>query len=432
MAPEYLMGQGSDARADIYALGVVLFELVTGRKPFQADNEVLLMQAVLNTPVPDVRTLRADVPPELVRVISRALAKNRGQRYQSCREMSADVEQFLFRCGEPVGALQLGELVSLLNAVPPAETPRALPEGTARKTIPMGINASPAPLESPQPPVASAAVPQVEKGPAPASQRAVTRVTVPKQKTSKPPTASPTPHGRQRTYLQWSVPTAVVMMLAGTGYVALRNPDASTKEQVPSHQETVPPAPVEHTAPPAPQTDGGSVLALQASPDVGAASEEEDAGETPALEQASPAQPSAQTTLRVSSNLPGQVRINGRLVGQPPLVQEVEPGRLNITISGSAQGYRFDKSRVVELRAQESQEVMFSIQKVNVTIRGRPDDLRAVAMDDRTLEEGVQTVTTYEGRHRLKLIHPPTGKTYTSECQVKPGDKFCKFSVALK
>ena len=80
MAPEQLFGEADDPRTDIYALGVLLFEMTTGKRPFVKDRPESLMFAIINTTAPSVRSLRADVPDALDRLITECLRKQPGQR----------------------------------------------------------------------------------------------------------------------------------------------------------------------------------------------------------------------------------------------------------------------------------------------------------------------------------------------------------------
>ncbi|WP_224370403.1 serine/threonine protein kinase [Hyalangium versicolor] len=114
MAPEQLRNEPFDLRIDVYALGVVLYELVTGRRPYEAPHEAALIHAILNEPIIPVASRRPDVPEALQHIISRALAKNPDERYASCREMQSDLDHFLLSLGQPVGSYQLSQLISQL------------------------------------------------------------------------------------------------------------------------------------------------------------------------------------------------------------------------------------------------------------------------------------------------------------------------------
>ncbi|HUL72488.1 MAG TPA: protein kinase [Vicinamibacterales bacterium] len=91
MAPELIEGRPADARSDVFALGVLMFELVTGRRPFVGDTAWATMNATVNTDAPDVNRLRPDTPPGLARVVARALARRPEDRYASAREVANDL-----------------------------------------------------------------------------------------------------------------------------------------------------------------------------------------------------------------------------------------------------------------------------------------------------------------------------------------------------
>src|SRR5882724_6530113 len=93
MSPEQIRGDDLDPRTDIFSLGLVLYEMATGRKAFGGGTGGTIIEAVLTRPPVSVRTINPDVPPRLERIIDKALHKDRDQRYQHAADMLADLQQ---------------------------------------------------------------------------------------------------------------------------------------------------------------------------------------------------------------------------------------------------------------------------------------------------------------------------------------------------
>ncbi len=102
LSPEQARGGEVDPRSDLYSLGVVLYELLTGKTPFDGETPVEIAMKHLSTAPKPPSKLRPEIPPELDKVVLRALAKNPDERYQSADEMEADLERVAR--GAPVSA----------------------------------------------------------------------------------------------------------------------------------------------------------------------------------------------------------------------------------------------------------------------------------------------------------------------------------------
>lgn len=97
MSPEHMKGETLDGRADIYALGVVLFECLTRRLPYPYKDPVQAARAALHDPIPSVRTHRPDLPVSWDTILQKALAKNREDRYQRALVLATDIDLAITR-----------------------------------------------------------------------------------------------------------------------------------------------------------------------------------------------------------------------------------------------------------------------------------------------------------------------------------------------
>jgi Tol biopolymer transport system component len=90
-APEQLEGKPADARTDLFAFGAVLYEMLTGRRAFPGDSAASVIAAILSSEPPPVATMRASVAPALDRLVARLLAKDREERWQTARDVLAEL-----------------------------------------------------------------------------------------------------------------------------------------------------------------------------------------------------------------------------------------------------------------------------------------------------------------------------------------------------
>ncbi len=126
MSPEQALGQELDCRSDIFAVGVVLFELTTGKRLFKGDTEHATLKLITDSEYPSPSQVKPGYPNALERIVQKALAKKREERYQTARQMQADLEAFVREERVAVSTVGLTHWMQMLFADKLAQQHEAL------------------------------------------------------------------------------------------------------------------------------------------------------------------------------------------------------------------------------------------------------------------------------------------------------------------
>ncbi len=111
LSPEAAMGEEVDHRTDIFAVGIILWELLAGRRLFLGDTDFQTVKQVQTAQVPPISSIRQDVPKALDAILAKALARDKALRYGNARALAKDLTDFLYRNGRAVSAFEVSDLV---------------------------------------------------------------------------------------------------------------------------------------------------------------------------------------------------------------------------------------------------------------------------------------------------------------------------------
>ncbi|GMV28124.1 MAG: hypothetical protein AMXMBFR59_02490 [Rhodanobacteraceae bacterium] len=281
LSPEVCLGKPVDSRSDIFSLGIVLFEMLTGRMPFTDESPLGLMLEVVRAEIPDVRQLNSDVDAELSRILSRMIAKDPNERYNNCHELADDLRQHPLLAG--AATIGIKPMISTAAATvigmkTPASAQRPLPQ-TVPTPRPGQLNAGTAAAPMPTPPPMQAP-----------AQRATRQSRVPQQAPA-----------RRGSALPWAIAAAVLIAVGGSVFAFRdRIPFLNATPAAVATTTTTPAAPTASpTASSSPVAPAVATVATlpAATPDVPA---------TPVSNNAPPADPTgaAATTTATASTLP--------------------------------------------------------------------------------------------------------------------------------
>jgi eukaryotic-like serine/threonine-protein kinase len=188
MPPEHIAGQPIDRRADIFSVGVMLWEAVTGTRPWKGAADLTVLKSVMEGRFPSARAVKPDLPDALDAILHKALARRREDRYATAAELQADLEAYLESTGERVSPRDIGGLVATHFAAERAEIEAVVQEQLRRHdAAPSGSEALLPTIDQPTTandrPVASPEAPPAPTGPsAPSTESSAFAVTVPDQR----------------------------------------------------------------------------------------------------------------------------------------------------------------------------------------------------------------------------------------------------------
>jgi serine/threonine protein kinase len=195
MSPEQALGQSLDNRSDIYSLGLVLFELLTGERCFQADSELGVLEKVRLGRVQDVQVVNPNVSRDMANILAKALQKNVDQRYASARLMERDLKSLLVRHANEPTDHEVAEYVNTLLRGTREQLDAMLAEHFAAKPV----------RPRPEPGAAITAIHKIEDPP--------TRIEPPPPAQARPVAPPETRPPSRRELPRWLLPALLSLAL---------------------------------------------------------------------------------------------------------------------------------------------------------------------------------------------------------------------------
>ncbi len=309
MSPEQALGRPLDGRSDIFSLGSILYEMMTGEKAFAGQNVTTVMYKIVHEPPMPLAVLQPGLDPAVEAIVLRALAKNPEQRYQACRDLAAELELYITRAASAIPKTS----VARVPAMPPSGISTGAAAVTAVSAAPTAP-AVPAPATAAGPAATGSSLDEVPPAPVAPSTQFPPAV---------PPVTATQPVARQGVPVAWlggGVLGTLLLVVVILLIVQMRQPS-----QAPT---------------PAEQAPGESVqLTDQASSDVTQPpAETAQPAEQPASRESAPVQlrPRAESSALVRSSAtqpPTTDRVASRLAAQP-----AEPAARQVTRQAGASG----------------------------------------------------------------------------------------------
>lgn len=415
MAPEQCVGDPVDGRADVFALGVCLFESLTGKPLYHRKTQYETMRAVLEDPLPTLATRRPDLPEDLDAILQKALAKDANDRFADAGQMQLALEQWLARHQEVVLATSIADH---LGEVLGSDVVR----GPQVDSTPFGQSFKGSMPAAPIPSLPPSSI--TSRPPPPASVEELGSSALIELESAE--------EKKKRPVWLWLVPLLLLLLVGGgvaawltmgspelaatgpapgTAIPGTATPSAALPAETPGSSLVVPP-------PTAQGTDEGAATDDNAGgePSVPAVSDSSPAGEAPATDV-----PAADATglLRVDSRPSGaRVSIDGEFRGETPLTLDGLPvGQLRVEIS--RRGYR-DWEGLAVLRDGQTVSLTPTLTRARPGARMRPTPMETVdtsAMDTSAMEATPPPQMTQRatGSGELRVNTRPWSRVYVGD-----------------
>ncbi|MGQ0508832.1 MAG: protein kinase domain-containing protein [Myxococcaceae bacterium] len=440
ISPEHVRSLELDRRADVFMVGVVLYWLLTGIKPFIGSDDMAVLSAILNQePIP-MRDIRPDMPEALEKIVRSTLQKDRALRPASCREVYEALESYVMSSGKPVGTIQLGQLCQKLLGTKDLAPARPATPPATMTTPPGAAKAPQVPKDTLSAPITVLPV-QAEDPP--------TTLHLPND---APPIPQLTRIDHSELPPKWrnTAVAAGVLLFVFAGLMVVRGSrQQPTAPQLPNTVNVRPPenpsSGKNGTSTSSGNVDGPKPSAITTNLKSGNATELFPKEPVPAepvaasgrckgpscvkpvpvktqkTQPSAPkgvarAEPAPRASGEIRVNIRAQVRVNGTLLGWAPVtIPERAPGEVEVELFNND----LHASKTVPLELEAGRNPTFAIRLGKGTLDIRVQPYATVYVDgERVGDTPLAPLSVYEGTHVVKLVNPDADKPYTVQVVV--------------